>query len=33
MQRVTSFLPSWDRTKTSSKKGFDKAYAVVDKRE
>lgn len=33
MQRVTSFLPTWDRTKSSSKKGFDKAYAVVDKRE
>ncbi|KAH7386351.1 LAS seventeen-binding protein-like protein [Cadophora sp. MPI-SDFR-AT-0126] len=31
MQRVTSMLPSWDKTKTGSKKGFDKVYAVVDK--
>ncbi|KAL2065528.1 hypothetical protein VTL71DRAFT_3198 [Oculimacula yallundae] len=31
MQRVTSMLPSWDRTKTGSKKGFDKVYGLVDK--
>ncbi|KAG4439636.1 hypothetical protein IFR05_004885 [Cadophora sp. M221] len=31
MQRVTSMLPSWDKTKTGSKKGFDKAYGWVDK--
>jgi hypothetical protein len=32
MQRVTSILPSWDKTKTGSKKGFDKAWAWADKR-
>ncbi|KAM3498383.1 hypothetical protein MY10362_008293 [Beauveria mimosiformis] len=31
MQKITSHLPSWDTTKTQSKKGFDKAYKVVDK--
>ncbi|KAF4632443.1 hypothetical protein G7Y89_g5680 [Cudoniella acicularis] len=31
MQRVTSMLPSWDRTKTGSKKGFDKAWSWADK--
>lgn len=31
MQRVTSILPSWDKTKTGSKKGFDKAWAWADK--
>ncbi|CZT52714.1 related to protein YSC84 [Rhynchosporium secalis] len=31
MQRVTSMLPSWDKTKTGSKKGFDKVYGMVDK--
>lgn len=33
MQRVTSILPSWDKTKTGSKKGFDKAWGWADKRE
>ncbi len=31
MMRVTSFLPSWDRTKKGSKKGFDKAWGWADK--
>jgi hypothetical protein len=31
MQRVTSILPSWDKTKTGSKKGFDKAWQALDK--
>ncbi|RDL36171.1 Uncharacterized protein BP5553_06783 [Venustampulla echinocandica] len=31
MQRVTSMLPSWDKTKTGSKKGFDKAWGWADK--
>ncbi|CAL3967965.1 hypothetical protein PZA11_006979 [Diplocarpon coronariae] len=31
MQRVTSILPSWDKTKTGSKKGFDKAWGWADK--
>ncbi|CAG8958874.1 hypothetical protein HYFRA_00011827 [Hymenoscyphus fraxineus] len=31
MQRVTSMLPSWDRTKTGGKKGFDKAWTWADK--
>jgi hypothetical protein len=25
-------LPSWDKTKTTSKKGFDKAWGWADKR-
>ncbi|RQM06679.1 hypothetical protein DH86_00001314, partial [Scytalidium sp. 3C] len=29
--RVTSMLPSWDRTKTTSKKGFDKVWGWADK--
>jgi hypothetical protein len=32
MQRVVSILPSWDRTKTASKKGFDKTWSWADKR-
>ncbi|KAM3507788.1 hypothetical protein MY11210_006991 [Beauveria gryllotalpidicola] len=31
MQKITSHLPSWSTTKRESKKGFDKAYKVVDK--
>lgn len=31
MQRVTSILPSWNQTKTGSKKGFDKVWAWSDK--
>ncbi|KAM3434186.1 hypothetical protein NHJ13734_006125 [Beauveria thailandica] len=31
MQKITSHLPSWNTTKNQSKKGFDKAYKVVDK--
>ncbi|TVY26203.1 SH3 domain-containing protein [Lachnellula hyalina] len=31
MQKVTSILPSWDKTKTGSKKGFDKAWQALDK--
>ncbi|KAJ6779319.1 hypothetical protein PWT90_02502 [Aphanocladium album] len=31
MQKVASYLPSWDATKKGSKKGFDKAFKVVDK--
>lgn len=29
MQKVTAMLPSWEKTKTSSKAGFDKVYTVV----
>ncbi|EFY99150.1 DUF500 domain protein [Metarhizium robertsii] len=31
MQKVKSKLPSWDTTKTQSKKGFDKAWGLLDK--
>lgn len=31
MQKVTSKLPSWDKTKTQSKKGFDKVWGWADK--
>ncbi|KAH6609984.1 lsb3-possible role in the regulation of actin cytoskeletal organization, partial [Trichoderma cornu-damae] len=31
MQKVTSKLPSWDMTKTQSKKGFDKVWGWADK--
>lgn len=31
MKTIGSYLPSWDSTKKGSKKGFDKAFAVVDK--
>lgn len=31
MQKVTSRLPSWDTTKTTSKKGFDKVWGWADK--
>ncbi|KAL3420075.1 LAS seventeen-binding protein [Phlyctema vagabunda] len=31
MQKLTSKLPSWDKTKTSSKKGFDTVYAQIDR--
>ncbi|KAM3071631.1 hypothetical protein ACMFMG_009503 [Clarireedia jacksonii] len=31
MQRAVSWLPSWDRTKTTTKKGFDKTWAWADK--
>ncbi|KAL7782205.1 hypothetical protein V8C37DRAFT_397983 [Trichoderma ceciliae] len=31
MQNVTSKLPSWDTTKTQSKKGFDKVWGWADK--
>jgi hypothetical protein len=31
MQRAVSWLPSWDKTKTTSKKGFDKTWAWADK--
>ncbi|TQV90574.1 DUF500 domain-containing protein [Cordyceps javanica] len=31
MQKIASYLPSWDTTKKESKKGFDKAFKVVDK--
>ncbi|KAH7120311.1 hypothetical protein B0J13DRAFT_162799 [Dactylonectria estremocensis] len=31
MQKVVAKLPSWDTTKTQSKKGFDKAWAWADK--
>lgn len=31
MQKVKSKLPSWDTTKTQSKKGFDKVWAWADK--
>ena len=26
MQKVTSILPSWDKTKSGSKAGFDKVW-------
>jgi hypothetical protein len=31
MQKVTAKLPSWDKTKTQSKKGFDKVWGWADK--
>ncbi|TVY41946.1 SH3 domain-containing protein [Lachnellula occidentalis] len=31
MQKVASILPSWDKTKTGSKKGFDAAWQALDK--
>ncbi|KAH8673144.1 hypothetical protein BGZ61DRAFT_361917 [Ilyonectria robusta] len=31
MQKVVAKLPSWDKTKTQSKKGFDKAWGWADK--
>jgi hypothetical protein len=31
MQKVTSILPSWDKTKSGSKKGFDKVWGWADK--
>ncbi|KAK7419618.1 hypothetical protein QQX98_003209 [Neonectria punicea] len=31
MQKVTAKLPSWDTTKTQSKKGFDKVWGWADK--
>ncbi|KPM37514.1 hypothetical protein AK830_g9033 [Neonectria ditissima] len=31
MQKVTARLPSWDTTKTQSKKGFDKVWGWADK--
>ncbi|KAG9233148.1 LAS seventeen-binding protein-like protein [Amylocarpus encephaloides] len=31
MNRVTSILPSWDKTKTGGKRGFDKAWTWADK--
>ncbi|KAK2600000.1 hypothetical protein QQS21_005302 [Conoideocrella luteorostrata] len=31
MQKVKSALPSWAATKTQSKKGFDKAWGLLDK--
>ncbi|OBT62198.1 hypothetical protein VE03_08367 [Pseudogymnoascus sp. 23342-1-I1] len=31
MQRVTSMLPSWDRTKKGGKQGFDKVWGWADK--
>ncbi|KAI5456713.1 hypothetical protein BGZ63DRAFT_366777 [Mariannaea sp. PMI_226] len=31
MEKVTSKLPSWDTTKTQSKKGFDKVWGWADK--
>ncbi|KAM0464870.1 hypothetical protein ACHAPV_001861 [Trichoderma viride] len=31
MQKVTSKMPSWDTTKTTSKKGFDKVWGWADK--
>ncbi|KAI9746758.1 MAG: hypothetical protein M1818_000473 [Claussenomyces sp. TS43310] len=31
MQRVTSILPSWEKTKTGGKKGFDKVWEWSDK--
>ncbi|KHN93961.1 DUF500 domain protein [Metarhizium album ARSEF 1941] len=31
MQKVKSRLPSWDTTKIQGKKGFDKAWALLDK--
>jgi hypothetical protein len=31
MEKVKSKLPSWDQTKTTSKKGFDKVWGWADK--
>lgn len=31
MQKIMSALPSWDTTKTGSKKGFDTVWAWTDK--
>jgi len=31
MQKVTAILPSWDKTKTSSKTGFDKGWKLLGK--
>ncbi len=31
MQKVSAKLPSWDTTKTQSKKGFDKVWGWADK--
>jgi hypothetical protein len=31
MDKVKSKLPTWETTKTNSKKGFDKVYGWVDK--
>jgi hypothetical protein len=31
MQKATALLPSWDKTKSSSKKGFDKVWGWADK--
>lgn len=31
MQKVAAKLPSWDKTKTTSKKGFDKVWGWADK--
>ncbi|RFU25995.1 hypothetical protein B7463_g10343, partial [Scytalidium lignicola] len=31
MQKVAAILPSWDKTKTHSKKGFDKVWGWADK--
>lgn len=29
MQKVTAILPSWDKTKTTSKTGFDKGWKLL----
>jgi len=31
MQKVTAILPSWDKTKSGSKAGFDKGWKILDK--
>ena len=31
MQKIKGVLPSWDQTKTGSKKGFDKVWGWADK--
>lgn len=31
MERLRASLPSWDTTKTTSKKGFDKVWVGVEK--
>ncbi len=31
MKKAQAMLPSWDQTKTGSKKGFDKVWAWADK--
>ncbi|KAG9240311.1 hypothetical protein BJ878DRAFT_546388 [Calycina marina] len=31
MQKVTAILPSWDKSKTTSKTGFDKGWKLIDK--